>query len=79
VTGTILKAHRVEGLARSAATAPLSAEQVTELLASHHQLAKDWAEVEALLRRLAPAWVEMRTILNDLNRVLGSDRRKHLD
>ena len=54
--------------------APLSASAVSELLASHHQLSKDWAEVEALLHRLAPVWVEMRTILNEVNRVLGSDR-----
>jgi hypothetical protein len=29
--------------------------------------------MEILLHRLAPAWVEMRTVLNELNRVLGSD------
>ena len=56
--------------------APLSASAVSELLASHHQLSKDSAEVEALLHRLAPAWAEIRSILNELNRVFGSGRDK---
>ena len=41
--------------------APLSASAVSELLVSHHQLSKEWAGVEALLHRMAPVWVEMRT------------------
>jgi hypothetical protein len=28
-------------------------------------VSKDWAEVEALLHRLAPVWVEVRTVLNE--------------
>jgi hypothetical protein len=54
--------------------ASLSASAVSELLASHHELSKDWVEVDALLHRLAPVWVEMRTVLNEFNRVLGSER-----
>src|SRR5262245_6889168 len=61
---------QVEGLARSAAMEPVSVEQLSELLASHPPLAKDWAEVEVPLDRLSPAWVEMKTILNDLTLVL---------
>jgi hypothetical protein len=52
------------------AMAPLSASAVSELLASHHQPSKDRTEVEVLIHRLAPVWVEMRTVLNELNRVL---------
>ena len=32
---------------------------------------QDWAEVEGLLQRLGPAWAELRSMLNELNAVLG--------
>jgi hypothetical protein len=51
--------------------APLPAQRVKELLESHAQLSRDWAEVEGLLQRLGPAWAELRSILNELNAVLG--------
>jgi hypothetical protein len=66
-----LTAHEVEGLARSMAMAPLSGDSVARLLKSHGALSRDWKEVEDLLVRLAPAWAEVRSILNELNRVLG--------
>ncbi len=66
-----LTAHEVEGLARSMAMAPLSGESVGRLMKSHAALSRDWSEVEELLVRLAPAWAEVRSILNELNRVLG--------
>jgi hypothetical protein len=66
-----LKEHEVEGMARSMAMAPLSADSVARLLASHGDLSHDWAEVEGLLRRLGPALAEFRSILNGLNAVMG--------
>ena len=53
------------------AMAPLSGESVGRLMKSHAALSRDWSEVEELLVRLAPAWAEVRSILNELNRVLG--------
>ena len=35
------------------------------------ELSQDWAEFEGLLQRLGPAWAELRSLLNELNRVLG--------
>ena len=61
----------MEGLARSMAMAPLPASSVARLLESHHQLSRDWAELEGLLVELAPAWAEVRKLLNEINRVLG--------
>ena len=54
------------------AMAPLAASSVARLIESHQQLSRDWEELEGLLVELAPAWAEVRRILNDLNRVLGT-------
>jgi hypothetical protein len=53
------------------AMAPLSADSVARLLRSHQELSRDWAELEALLVRLAPAWSECREVLDELSRRLG--------
>ena len=66
-----LKTHEVESLARSMAMAPLSQDSVARLVRSHGELSQEWAEVEGLLQRLGPAWAELRSILNELNAVLG--------
>ena len=51
------------------------ASSVARLLESHQQLSRDWAELEGLLVELAPAWAEVRKLLNEINRVLaGGDR-----
>ena len=55
-----LKPHEVEGLARSMAMAPLSADSVAKLLGSHVEISRDWSELEGLLVELAPAWAEVR-------------------
>jgi hypothetical protein len=56
---------------RSAAMAPLPSASVKRLIRSHGELSHNWAEVEGLLQRLGPAWAELRSILNELNAVLG--------
>ena len=66
-----MKGYEIEGMTRSAAMAPLSPTSVARLLESHAALSKDWAEVEGLLQRLGPAWAELRSLLNELNGVLG--------
>ena len=55
--------------------APLSRDSVARLLRSHGELSHDWAEVEVLLWRLGPTWVELRSILNELNAVMGRHGR----
>jgi hypothetical protein len=40
------------------------------LLRSYRELAEERADLEALLVKLAPAWANLRTILNEVNRVL---------
>ena len=49
---------------------PLPSDQVARLLRSYRELAKEQAEVKAQLVKLAPAWAELRKVLNELNRVL---------
>ena len=49
---------------------PLPSDQVARLLRSHRDLAKEQAEVKAQLVELAPAWAELRKVLNEVNRVL---------
>ena len=58
-------------MARSMAVGPLPSDQVARLLRSYRELAKEQAEVKAQLIKLAPAWAELRKVLNELNRVLG--------
>ena len=54
------------------AMAPLPASSVARLIESHQQLSRDWEGLEGLLVELAPAWAEVRRILNELNRILGT-------
>ena len=63
--------HELEGMARSMTVGPLPSDQVARLLRSYRELAKERADLEALLVKLAPAWGELRKILIDVNRVLG--------
>jgi len=46
-------------------------DQVARPLRSYEGLATEQADLEALLVKLAPAWAELRRVLNELNRVLG--------
>jgi hypothetical protein len=57
-------------MARSMAVGPLPSDQVVRLLRSYRELAKEQAKVKAQLVKLAPAWAELRKVLNELNRVL---------
>jgi hypothetical protein len=49
---------------------PLPNDQIARLLHSYEGLAKEQAEVKAQLVKMAPAWAELRKVLNELNRVL---------
>ncbi len=49
---------------------PLPSDQVARLLRCYEALAKEQGEVKALLVKLAPAWAELRKVLNELNPVL---------
>jgi chaperonin cofactor prefoldin len=62
--------HELEVMARSMVVGPLPSDQVARLLGSYRELAEEQAEVKAQLVKLAPAWAELRKVLNELNRVL---------
>ena len=64
--------HELEGMARSMTAGLLPSDQVARLLRSYRELAREQDEVKAQLVKLAPAWAELRKVLNELNRVLGS-------
>ena len=57
-------------MARSMAVGPLPSDQVARLLRSYRELAKERADLEALLVKLAPACAELPKVLNEINRVL---------
>ena len=65
-----VRVHELEGMSRSMTVGPLSSDQVARLLRSYRELAKEQAEVKAQLVKLAPAWAELRKVLNELNRVV---------
>jgi hypothetical protein len=61
-----LAPHDMQTLIRSAAMAPLSPDTVRQVLDEHYHLLTERAELETLLRRLTPAWAEVRAVLNEL-------------
>jgi hypothetical protein len=63
--------HEIEGLLRSAAMAPLSAEAARRVLEAYKAIAADQKQLEELLRRLGPAWAQVRDMLNELSQRLG--------
>ena len=62
--------HELEGMARSMTAGLLPSDQVARLLRSYRELAKEQADLKALLVKLAPAWAELRKVLNELNWVI---------
>jgi hypothetical protein len=66
-----LRPEDVESLLRSASMAPLSTEHVQRVREEHRELLAERAELERLLRQLAPSWQEARRLLNELHRILG--------
>jgi hypothetical protein len=74
VTGTsALTAAEVDELRRAAAVRPLDRADVRRVLESHREVLAERAELVDQLRRLGPAWTELRGVLNELNRVVGAD------
>lgn len=59
-------------LKRSAAMAPLSPASVAELLDACEQMAKERAEIAALLAELPATVSELRTALNRLHRIVAN-------
>jgi hypothetical protein len=57
-------------LRRAAAVGPIDPTDVRRVLESHRAVQAERAELVAQLRRLGPVWGELRTVLNELNRVL---------
>ena len=51
--------------------APLEAGTVREVLEDYRALLRERAELEALLRRLGPAWGEVRAVLIELAGKVG--------
>jgi hypothetical protein len=71
VTGTsALTAAEVDELRRAAAVGPLDPGDVRRVLESHREVLAKRAELVAQLRRLGPAWGELRGVLNEVNRIL---------
>jgi hypothetical protein len=72
VTGTsALTAAEVDELRRTAAVGPLDPGDVRRVLESLREVLAARAELVAQLRRLGPAWGELRDVLNELDRLLS--------
>jgi hypothetical protein len=67
VTGTLSRTE-FEGLRRSAAMAPLDHQNVIRLIQAYDELLAERDHLVASLRRLMPAWGEVRDELNELSR-----------
>jgi hypothetical protein len=50
---------------------PLPQDVVARVLEDHRRVQAERNELRASLERLWPAWAELRSALNELNRVLG--------
>ena len=62
--------EQFEGLRRSAVCAPLSRDQMTELLAMTANLFEERKRMRRVLERLPESFAEVRSMLNELARVL---------
>ena len=60
----------VDELRRAAAVGPIDPALVARVLEDRQRIQRERAELVATLDRLAPAWRELRSVLNGLNRVL---------
>jgi hypothetical protein len=63
----VIARHGLETVRRSAAMAPLSADTVRQLIDGHAELLAEHEKSAARLSRLAPAWIELRNVLNELS------------
>jgi hypothetical protein len=71
VTGTsTLTAAEVDEPRRAAAVGPIDPADVRRILESHEAVLAERAELVAQLRRLTPAWGELRSVLNELTPLL---------
>jgi hypothetical protein len=67
-----LTAAEVDELRRAAAVGPIDPEVFTRGLEEVVRVQVERAELVATLDRLAPAWRELGTVLNEINRALGT-------
>jgi hypothetical protein len=65
VAGTLSRPE-FEGLRRSAAMAPLDHQNVIRLIQADDELLAEHDRLVSTLRRLTPAWAEVREVLNEL-------------
>jgi hypothetical protein len=71
MAGTISRGE-VEGWLHSMTMGPLPLEVVARVLEDHRRVQVEQAALQAALERLGPAWAKLRSVLNELNRLLGS-------
>ena len=71
MAGTITTGE-IEGWLHRMTVEPLPQDVVARVLKDLERELREQAELKATLARLGPAWAELRTVLNDLNRVLGT-------
>ena len=70
MAGTI-STGEIEGWLHRMTVEPLPQDVVARVLEDHRRVQTERAALNATLARLAPAWAELRSALNELNRVLG--------
>ena len=71
-TGVVLSRTEIEGLRRSAAMAPLSADAVTQVLQACEQMAREREQIQLILKsQLPPNWSAVRDALRRLSTIVG--------
>jgi hypothetical protein len=68
----MLSTHEIESLRRSNAMAPRSPSQVALLLEACDELVRQRAELVTLISNLPQPFGSVRTILNEVHRILGT-------
>ena len=69
MAGTI-STGEIEGWLHRMTVESLPQDVVARVLEDHRRVQAERAELRAALERLGPAWGELRSVLNELNRVL---------
>jgi hypothetical protein len=68
----MLSRTEIEGLRRSAAMAPLSADAVTQVLQACEQMAREREQIQLILKsQLPPNWSAVRDALRRLSTIVG--------
>ena len=68
----MLSLIEIESMRRSAAMSPLSLDDQRRLLSACAEMARERERMAAALAQLPSSWQQVRKVLNDLHRIVGT-------